>query len=1110
MKTSCLVIALLASTLVWGQTRTTGTGTTTTAKKTALPKPTPYSVVQRGANDRVWERATYERTPYGTIVPKKHQYTELATGMHYWNNGQWVESKEQIDILPQGGAAATQGQHKVNFPSDIYKGVIEVVTPDGQHLKSRPVGISYDDGTKTVLIAELKDSGGLQTALNQVVYPDAFAGFKADLRYTYRRDGFEQDIVLREQPPSPESLGLNPETTKLEVLTEFFNAPEPATVRGKTDKKDGLTDTTLAFGRMKMGQGKAFSIGDAKTRTKIPVYKSWERLQGRTFLVEEVSGRQVDSQLEQLPAPASANATASPVDSILNKISATRLLPSIHMVQTSTNSMQVARADWNQKPGVVLDYSIVESQSDFTFQSDTTYYVGNSVNLDGTTVIEGGTVLKYDTNYTCAVNILGTVQCETAPYRPAILTSVGDDTAGEPISAGNGSSCSCYGTLDITVFNCLDSGEDLTVYISDDNGNYLVNGGTVSGGIRNYTDFSFAAGLGQHFFVDSYDTDGNEYYYDLYAEEVGGDLSLEGGPQQWDYYYREDTVDPLCIPPVYASLGLSLANGGSLNDLHIRNLGAGVQSAGNCSVTNIQFVQCGTAFDTENATLYAGNILMSYVGTGFYGQEFQATAENLTFDQGSYLTWNPGSDADSWVSLANSLVTGVSGCGNVPVYTNAVVTLPTGTGVYQMVGAGSYYLATNSPYHSAGTTSINPQLLAELQERTTYPPVVYSNMTISATTTFSPQARRDTNAAPDLGYHYDPIDYFFGGVTALSNLTFTAGTAFGWFPLPGSGWEAVGISLSNGIVATFNGTVTGPCTVAHCATVQEGDGLWEDNGGLGAFAGGGSYAPANPGQLTAQFTRFSNLASGMNFRDGPSGEPLMVHARDCEIYEPSGGYNLLLAFTNCLFYRGAIGQATADSAYSGETYREIYRNCTFYGGNLNWTHWEGAPYWRVSVRDCSFDQGVVFNISAPNNAWLDDGYNAYLTSSAQLPASVGYDVIVPGFNWQSSWFGSFYLPSNSPLIDAGGITADKVGLYHFTTQADQVPEGTSIVDIGYHYVATDQYGNPLDTNGDGILDYLEDANGDGVFDAGDLGDWLVSPYNGLTRTNGLQVFTPLK
>ena len=67
-----------------------------------------------------------------------------------------------------------------------------------------------------------------------------------------------------------------------------------------------------------------------------------------------------------------------------------------------------------------------------------------------------------------------------------------------------------------------------------------------------------------------------------------------------------------------------------------------------------------------------------------------------------------------------------------------------------------------------------------------------------------------------------------------------------------------------------------------------------------------------------------------------------------------------------------------------------------------------------------------------------------------------------------------------------------------------MPEGTNIVSIGYHYVALDQYGNPLDSNGGGIPDYLEDANGNGIYDAGDLGDWqnfnlkvlITRPRNG--------------
>jgi hypothetical protein len=70
--------------------------------------------------------------------------------------------------------------------------------------------------------------------------------------------------------------------------------------------------------------------------------------------------------------------------------------------------------------------------------------------------------------------------------------------------------------------------------------------------------------------------------------------------------------------------------------------------------------------------------------------------------------------------------------------------------------------------------------------------------------------------------------------------------------------------------------------------------------------------------------------------------------------------------------------------------------------------------------------------------------------------------------------------------------------------------------IGYHYVAVDGNGNPIDTNGNGIPDYLEDANGNGVYDAGDLGNWQTSasfngPANGvLTFPNGLilSIFEP--
>ena len=145
MKKSIMVIALLVAIAAKAQTGAVASGSTA-----ALPAPTAYSVVENGANHRVLERTVYESGPNGTVVGKKHRVVELATGMNYLNNGQWVKSQEQISVLPQGGAEAVQGQHQAHFPGDIYKGQIELVTPDNKHLKGRPLAISYDDGQNMV------------------------------------------------------------------------------------------------------------------------------------------------------------------------------------------------------------------------------------------------------------------------------------------------------------------------------------------------------------------------------------------------------------------------------------------------------------------------------------------------------------------------------------------------------------------------------------------------------------------------------------------------------------------------------------------------------------------------------------------------------------------------------------------------------------------------------------------------------------------------------------------------------------------------------------------------------------------------------------------------
>jgi hypothetical protein len=84
--------------------------------------------------------------------------------------------------------------------------------------------------------------------------------------------------------------------------------------------------------------------------------------------------------------------------------------------------------------------------------------------------------------------------------------------------------------------------------------------------------------------------------------------------------------------------------------------------------------------------------------------------------------------------------------------------------------------------------------------------------------------------------------------------------------------------------------------------------------------------------------------------------------------------------------------------------------------------------------------------------------------------------------YQTGALGQYYYPANLALIHAGSRTAGAAGLYHYTVTTNNVIEGTNMVSIGFHYIATDSNGNPLETYWQGIADYLADTNGE-------LGTW---------------------
>ena len=780
----------------------------------------------------------------------------MATGLNYKDStGQWQPSKEEIDIQSDGTLAATQGQHQVYFPGNIYGGELELVQPDGVQLHSCPVGLSYDDGSNTMLIAVLTNSIGQLIGSNQVIYTNAFVGLDADLLYSYTKAGLEQDVVIRTQPPTPASLGLNPDSTRLQVLTEFLNPPQPAETTSTLPEQAGLalTDDTLDFGTMQMIPGKAFMLGEDSPSAQVG--KSWVTLQGRQFLVEAVPVAALAEQLDALPAPSAQTASTAKA----HVISRNLMLPPQHLAK-SVQPLKLARTGISRKPGVVLDYLTVNSSlTNYIFQGDTTYYISGITYTYGTDTFEGGAVLKYATNASVGIGFGSgalrnpTIIWKGSAYRPVIFTAKDDNSVGDEISGSTGSPSGYYANpaLGISVQNTA-----------------------------NLSGFRFA-----------------------YAQEA---------------------------------IILSEANNGN-------------------TFENGQFVNCMCGFNDNPNSANLENVLFENVQTDFFNLQYATiNVENSTFSSNSYLT--TASSGDSYQTLVptftncifanvanltnnssgTDLIYGVSGgyngFYNCPNFGSVTVTNPFYP--FQTVGGGECYLTNDCGFHNVGTTNIDSVLLANLATKTTYPPMVYSNVTIITNLVLGPQAPRDTNAMPELGYHYDPIDYFvdeFGITNAL--LTINDGTAIAFDN------SAAGICLQDGSSISSIGTVLSPNWFVHYTCVQEQPVLIGTNGDSGGGFGGTlllwTYFYTNPVQNEIfQFSKFAIPAGASGFF----------------LYDDRNWTSSSLLLQNCEFYNN---QTVFDGSGSAINSTALLENNLFDGVSVSGNN-AGATNFSLSVSNCLF------------------------------------------------------------------------------------------------------------------------------------------------------------
>jgi hypothetical protein len=395
----------------------------------------------------------------------------------------------------------------------------------------------------------------------------------------------------------------------------------------------------------------------------------------------------------------------------------------------------------------------------------------------------------------------------------------------------------------------------------------------------------------------------------------------------------------------------------------------------------------------------------------------------------------------------------------------------------------NYYLTDASLFRNAGTASgLSASLISDLGKRTTYPPLVVGATNLNNSQSFSPQVQRDTDTL-DIGYHYDPLDWELGGVLVTNaTITIYTGTAIGVF---GTNTTTYGLAVGQGAVLQCQGAPNNRNWFAQFNTVQEQPytNWFQTSGG----AVRSEFNGLSPGSvINCRLTSWSTLSQAV---PGFNGTTNMgpFNFQDCEFH---GGTLVstrpTLNLTNCLLERVYTDLEPKDGLTAS------FRVGTVFGGSFIF-----APSNSV-VQDVFFDSVGITNWNGYNG-----GFNAYVTNFQRLQPTKSSDIILTASPpYQLGPLGNYYELTNSVLINADtNTTAAQLGLYHYTVTTNlvngyEIKETNSLVDVSYHYVVTDANGNPMDTNGDGIPDYLSDVNGDGSVSSGEI-SWNSSGDLGL-------------
>lgn len=217
---------------------------------------------------------------------------------------------------------------------------------------------------------------------------------------------------------------------------------------GTIDSDDILQAGPLKFalGTAYLEDHNRIKLG-ASDQAAYPTYVSKEILviDGVSYLIESVPLTEINGQLRQLAPPVQAFVpNKDQVDAMLAQSPVKHRSVPVSLATSEPHQDKSSRLAANDSNGVglVLDYQIINSVGDLTLQGDTTYYVSGLTTVSGLLTIEGGTVVKYTNG--AELKITGVVKTKTSGYSPAVFTSKDDNSIGATIPGSTGNPSTNY------------------------------------------------------------------------------------------------------------------------------------------------------------------------------------------------------------------------------------------------------------------------------------------------------------------------------------------------------------------------------------------------------------------------------------------------------------------------------------------------------------------------------------------------------------------------------------------------------------------------------------------------------------------------------------------